>query len=461
MPRLRKNVDVVVSEQSMFRWLRRLRADDYFVVLLLSWWATALTWGAGGNQPLVLSVTAALCIPAILCVRPWERLNRLTIGVATAVAVAPWIVVLTAPTGFNGADAAGSYVVGAITVIIIAGWANTTSRVWLAIGFLLAASFLEFARAFWPWLGSSDPNTPMVGTFYYLNSFGAFMIPGVILGITVVLRDIKPLRIAGLVIAPLSFAGVLYSTSKGSQISLAIGLLVIGVLGVVCFRWSGLIRLATVAVLSALVSFAVAGPPFFSVGVASAIPGTSTLKRVEGSEIWYNGLSARLDWMGDSFVVLANWPITGSGFHSLAVASHLVDRPIPSAFVHNSYLQALAEGGLVLGLPFVGGCLAIAFIGARWVFRSFRNPEHFLPAGISVALLAVMLHSFFDWDWNFPAAMMQAAILAGLVIPRIGDDVRPAKPWIKWAVLAILIVSLAATVIASWDGKLIWNFWED
>ena len=439
-------------------WYRRFTLADLFVAALLAWWGTKLTWGYGGHDAYVLSIAAAICILALLTVRPWEQLPTLALALAVGTTVAVWIVVLTAPTGLNGANDAATYAVAAVTLVVIASWAETEKRVWFVVGAVLVATLLEFGQAFWPWLGSMTPSHPMVGTFFYLNTFGAFMLPGAILGTTVALCDIKPLRILGLLVGPLSVVGVLYSTSKGSQIGLVIGMVAVTVLGAVAFRWAGLLRAAVVWVLSVALCFLVTGPPFFTGALGSVLPGSSTAQRAGSVDSTLEGAGARVEWWINSLSVFLHWPLSGSGFHSVADASKVVDAPIRSAFVHNGFLQALAEGGLVLAIPFLGGCIGIAFLSVRWIWRTLSTRHDLLQAGIAVAVLMLMGHSAMDFDWSFPASMMEFAILAALVIPRRAATAVPMRTPIGWLLSGLMVASLIASAVGAWNGNFEWSF---
>lgn len=84
-----------------------------------------------------------------------------------------------------------------------------------------------------------------------------------------------------------------------------------------------------------------------------------------------------------------------------------------SNFAHNFYLQVLAEAGIFALLSFLG----FLFFSLRRLWRSVvqdkRNP--FLVGGLG-AILASSLHSFFDYDWHFPAIFLTFLLLIGTLV---------------------------------------------
>ena len=94
-----------------------------------------------------------------------------------------------------------------------------------------------------------------------------------------------------------------------------------------------------------------------------------------------------------------------------------------SRFAHNFYLQVLCEGGIFTFLAFFG------FLG--WSFWQIYSQikikkDPFLFGGVG-AIFASSLHSFFDYDWHFPAVFLTFLfILANLFLlaenPAFGED---------------------------------------
>jgi O-antigen ligase len=94
-------------------------------------------------------------------------------------------------------------------------------------------------------------------------------------------------------------------------------------------------------------------------------------------------------------------------------------------YVHNEYVQVLAELGAV------GGVLLAALLGtAGWLLiRSRRAARELFPwAGVVASLAAFVLHSALDFLWHLPALPLTAALLFGLAIPTRKEGTCAAAP---------------------------------
>jgi O-antigen ligase len=81
-------------------------------------------------------------------------------------------------------------------------------------------------------------------------------------------------------------------------------------------------------------------------------------------------------------------------------------------FVHNEYLQTLAELGII------GGILLVAFLAmvVRRLWRD-RAGAGALGVGALAALAALALHAGFDFVWHIPAVPLLAAAFVGVAMP--------------------------------------------
>ena len=91
-------------------------------------------------------------------------------------------------------------------------------------------------------------------------------------------------------------------------------------------------------------------------------------------------------------------------------------------FVHNEYLQVLAELGLV------GGILLVAFLAlvARRLWRD-RVDAGVLGVGGLAALAALALHAGFDFVWHIPAVPLLAAAFVGVAMPHTDSSNNETK----------------------------------
>lgn len=88
-------------------------------------------------------------------------------------------------------------------------------------------------------------------------------------------------------------------------------------------------------------------------------------------------------------------------------------------YVHNEYLQVLAE------LGFVGLALLIVLLASlAWaVWRGRPHaPSTAVWAGAAAGLAALAVHSALDFLWHLPAIPLAGAVLAGLVLPTAIDQ---------------------------------------
>lgn len=88
-------------------------------------------------------------------------------------------------------------------------------------------------------------------------------------------------------------------------------------------------------------------------------------------------------------------------------------------YVHNEYLQAMAETGLV-GL---GSLLVAIAIFAGWAWRrrpAIRTSERAVWAVACAAGTAFCVHGFFDFMWRVPAVVLLAFVWLAVAIESRG-----------------------------------------
>ncbi len=434
-------------------------AADAAVLATLGWWGTAMTWGTGAREPHLLSVGIVLLAVATLLVRPWRRLPVLVYAGLSAVGLAAYAVTLTAPTGWAGANEAASWTFAGQLAALVAAWAVTSTRQWVVLAALCGSAVSTFAKGWLAWWGGENAAAPFVGTFYWHNQEGAFLALGALLGATFVLSGRPGLRTFGWFAAPLCGAGVVFTTSRGSALALAVGLL--GLLLVVLLRrqWRDALRLALLAGVGTATTFALSGPPFFPQRLN---PLAGTRARAGAGETLSVNSQHRLDDWRAAGNVFRHWPLSGSGFHGFASASQRVaadHRGSLTPFAHNGYLQVLAEGGLLLALPVLGVFAALVVTVGRRLPTAVRTAQW--PAvGAACGLLTLLVHSAIDFDWSYPSLLATTALTGGVAVAAVG----PVQPHCTHnahnahnarTVVAVVALSLLAlSAFAAWDGSL-------
>lgn len=420
-----------------------LHLPDACVGLAIAWWATYLTWGVGGREPHVLSIGCVLLALAFVTVRPWETVPASVSGVVHAVGLAAWVVVLTAPTGWAGADDVASYTYAAELGLVVYAWASTGVRRQALLAAVVGAAGAQFAAGWLPWWGKQDATSLFLGTFYWHNQVGIFLAVGAILGLAAVASG-RPLAPLGWTVAPFCVAGVVYSTSRGSQLALALGALLVLVL--VRRR----LHVLGVLALSCGAAWLLTGPPFF----ADRISPTAATEARSATFVG-NGMERLEDW-GLAWTVFGNWPVSGAGFNSFDSAAIAAgEESSGTAFAHNGYLQIAADGGLTLLVPCLVLLLIVCVRAAAVLPTAVRKPDG-VRVGGAAALLALLLHSGMDFDWSYPALLAMTALVAVLALPLPGSRLlSPARSDLVLGGLGVVLLLAAAW--AGWDGGMSLN----
>jgi O-antigen ligase len=448
--------------------LAAVRAEVGFVAVGLAcvWWLIIAPRWWGGRGAGAVSGGAILTALAYIAIRPHRYVPRAALFLASFVSLGALVVAVAAPTGWRGAPVAATYVCVAWTVIIVAAATVRDRRFASATAALLAVGVLvEFAESWMAWWGSENPGHPIVGTFYWYNPFAAFMIAGSLLGFALWLRGQRSVRWLGLATCSIGAIGLVYSTSRAAGFCFAVGIVVIALAEIRAQRWDGLRRVAAGGVAMGAAVWLIGGPPFFP---HRASPLLGTASRSAGQSLGQNG-HYRVEFWREAWGVFTRHPIVGGGYHSMVTlsAGHTPARWALSPLAHNGYLQALSDGGLVLGLPFLAGCAVLGVFAVVLLVRAVRradvSPVFFV---VPLAFLAMLAHSVVDFDWSYAADFQVVAVLGGIVAGMWwAQRVRPAdadadQPHPRTALIAkalvatIAVGSLAVAAQTAWSSDL-------
>lgn len=422
---------------------------DVVVPLVLLVWATTLTWGWGGRQAGVLTALALTVLLATAVVRPWTKLSLPVVCTAQLLGLGSFTVALTAPTGWAGAPVAASYAVAGQVLLLVAAWAQDRARRVVVLGAIAGAGGAQFAKGWLAyWGGGSDASHVFQGTFYWHNQVGIFLAAGALAAAALVVHDLRPFAVLGWCVAPLAGTGVVLTSSRGSQMGLALGVLLLtGACSRSADRLRALTKLGGLLALSGATSYLLTGPPFFdsreSVTAATAARGGT----LEGS-----GVQRFEDWRR-AMEIFKEWPVTGAGYHSFGSAAERVTDlrdGVITAFAHNGFLQALSDGGLVLALPVWAGVVVLLLAWVRGLPRALREGDHLHTTAGSVFLVLV-LHSGMDFDWDYPSLMVLAVVTGALLVP-VHATVRPRATWLPYVFAALSVGLLVLAAVAAWPG---------
>lgn len=438
--------------------VRGVQPSVAVVMVACLWWLIAAPRMWGGRDVGAVSIGLVLTGLATLAVRPHRYLPARFIGFAMGVSGAAVAVALLSPTGWAGASTAASYVAASWTVVAVAAAVVRDRRIAdLVLLLVCAGAIVEVAEAWLPWWGGNSAAAPISGTFYWYDPFAAFLIAGSVIGFSVWLGRRGPVAVFGLMGFTLGSVGLVYSTSRAAGACFALAVVALGLANVFRRRLAGAMRVAAGIGVTTFCIWAVAGPPFFS---HRTLPFAGTAARASGQSLSQNG-GYRMDFWHEAIGVFSRHPLTGGGYHSLASGSigHVPQSWPLSPLAHNGYLQAVSDGGLLLGVPFL---LAVAGI-CGWVIaslvqsvrrRDFSTVAFVLPLSVG----ALLAHSLVDFDWSYAANLTMVAILSGvlggsrLAGRRPDHSVRRSRMLGAAVIAGVVVSGVAAT--AAWHGDL-------
>lgn len=397
-------------------WPDRLAHASMAAALL--WWGLVLTYHSGGRDRWVLTLGIPIALLALVAVRPWAVLSTRLLAGATGTTVATVAVCLLDPTHWYAGSQAASYAYAAVLLVAVCAYARTPGRRTWLLALLLGIGVAQFAWAFVAWHGLGDPSNAMYGRFFWYNQFAAFELAPAVIGLGLAVSGAVPLRLPGAAAAVLGSAGVVLSTSRASMALLALGWLLAAAVALVgaptvaarakvAWRW------VVLAAVTAGVLFVVTGPPFFD--QRGSVLG-ATASRSVGQPVTQNGVY-RLDFWRQALHLIREHVLTGTGFGSFGRQTRLLDPTAPHAnFVHNGFLQAINDGGLLLGVPFLLACSGVGFMLLKRMSRTVSRQEYGAVSLCAVGVLLLAIHSGVDFDWSYPSSFAEVAVVAGLAL---------------------------------------------
>jgi hypothetical protein len=123
---------------------------------------------------------------------------------------------------------------------------------------------------------------------------------------------------------------------------------------------------------------------------------------------------ARIWW--DTLPLVRDFWLTGSGAGSYRTAMlyyQRAERVVQFNQAHNHYLQAAAEGGVVMAGLVISGLVALAR-ATRAQCSADRSGAYWIRAGAACGLTAVALQSLWETGLVMPANAALAAVLAAI-----------------------------------------------
>ncbi len=439
------------------------RALPFHALVLVAALAAAILgqgayYAAGQRVVGVLLVVASI---AALRAQAWTRHDGSLPVLSACMALAVWAVLSAALAGsLAGARSMVALLLGVAAVVIVCQRTTPAQRDALvgaavAIGALVAATgWVGVAWRYAPWALQDQGLWRAATTLTYANAAAGLLVLLTLLALGQ--RTVHP-RLPWLTMAScLLLVGVGATLSRGGVLALTIGIAVLAwllgparVLGAAGPPFLG----AVVALLGLAPSMPATGAPhpalaagslLVGLGVAVVLPllGRRTATALPLGLILVAAVlipssmaasapsaitSARLSVSSSDRVqgaraalrLVERRPLTGAGPGRAALFwADANGRTLTARYVHNEYLQVLAELGVV-GLALLLVFLALV---ARMVWRGRQvagTPATW--AAVVAALVAVAVHSGLDFLWHLPAIPLTAALLVGITAPLIQE----------------------------------------
>jgi O-antigen ligase len=201
---------------------------------------------------------------------------------------------------------------------------------------------------------------------------------------------------------------IVATASRSGSICLALVILAFGSL-MVRRQTSGARRIVAVSYL------------LFVVFAAVSLGGVGILALRFADNPWWT-VGGRIGVWLDTIRIVRDFPWTGTGLNTYGIAMlHYQTVQDGSQYIeaHNDYLQLLAEGGLLLGVPI----LVTVLLFIREVWRRFREAAddtatYWVRAGAVTGILAIAFQAIFDFTLQMPGAAALFVVLVAIAIHR-------------------------------------------
>lgn len=427
-------------------WQRALPFADWGSLVLAVaglWWVTTLDSGFRGSAQLV---GIGALVPMYLMGRGWRLPWWLHVG-ALALPISILVIALAHDTG-AGASRATRYAYGALALLAALAWSSTaTRRVLLACGLIVVAWF-EFAASWFLWWRGGDPGALVRGVFDWHNQQGAFMVGALAVALGLLVLGRGWVTWAGAFGVAFSATGVLLSGSRAALVLALVGLAVALAVGLLVRRWWAVLRLAGAALVGVTLAWLLRSSLFFPGSAAGG--GGVVVDRGNSVESTFE---ARFDFWRVAAQMGIDHPLTGVGLGQYGPYSTCYGDMLDySSHPHNEWLFGWAEGGIVGLLPLLAVLAVVVVLLVRSLLpwpRSVALAGDPARWGGLLAILLLMVHLAFDFDWYYPALVGLAGFTGALAgAPLLAHAVdRPAGRRRGGVMLGLVVVLLAAAVV--------------
>jgi O-Antigen ligase len=428
------------------------------VALVVAIAAQGAYYGAGQR---IVAVVLLLVLLAALRAGPWSRDDALLPPIWAGAALAAWSAVSAAVAGAITAALPVIALLGGVVVVLLAvrrltsGQRDALAAAVVTVGVLAAASgWVGVAWRITPWALEDQGLWRAATTLTYANAAAGLLVP---LALLAVARLAARPGVPAMVAACLLLIGAGATLSRGGALALVVGAAVLAWLlgpgqtlraagpptlgavvalaGLVPSMPASSLARPALAAAALVVGMGVAVGAFYlrsrqlALGLAGAVLAACAVLAVGGrmADTAVRLTDTRLTIASPdraaaaraALQLAADRPLTGTGPGRAVLTWVQHDRRVTSRYVHNEYLQVLAE------LGFVGLALLVVLLGnlAWTVWRGrLHAPSTTIWAGAAAGLAALAGHSGLDFLWHLPAIPLAGAVLAGLVLPTTLDQ---------------------------------------
>lgn len=123
-------------------------------------------------------------------------------------------------------------------------------------------------------------------------------------------------------------------------------------------------------------------------------------------------------WM-DTLRIAGRFPLVGTGFNTYGTSTLAYQSVLPDAHLaeaHNDYLQVLAEGGVLVGIP-AGALLIVIVRTIRRRFRGLsRGTDYWVRVGAVTGIVAIALQEIGEFSLQMPGNAVLFVVLVALAI---------------------------------------------
>jgi hypothetical protein len=420
----------------------------------------------GGGQRTV-AVVLLLALLAALRARPWSRDDALLPPVWAGAALAAWTAVSAAVAGDITAALPMIALLAGVVVVLLAvrrmtwGQRDALAAAVVTVGALTAATgWVGVAWRITPWALEDQGLWRAATTLTYANAAAGLLVP---LALLAVARLAARPGVPAVVAACLLLIGAGATLSRGGALALVVGAAVLTTLfgpgrtlraagpptlgavvalaGLALSMPASSLARPALAAAAAVVGVGVAVGAFhlrsrqLALGLAAAVLAGCAVLAVGGrmADTAVRLTDTRLTIASPdraaaaraAYQLAAERPLTGTGPGRAVLTWVQNNRRVTSRYVHNEYLQVLAE------LGFVGLALLVVLLASlAWTIWRGRlhAPSTTIWAGVAAGLAALAVHSALDFLWHLPAIPLAGAVLAGLVLPTTSDQKGGAPP---------------------------------